>query len=108
MMQYRELDLHEALDAKIAGKELESSHSGEKWMKASQNMLSLNHKYRIEIEAPKHGDMVYIKDRDMSKWVGLPEELRGRIDGKYITMDSGNHYSAWDEIKPISEGKDDD
>ena len=100
--QYRELTLHEALDAKIAGKEVEyqDRHNNE-WHEGSTLVLTLMHKYRIEIEAPKQGDMVHVREEGWKEFSIELVELRAIVDGKFVCKDEDGDLMVWDEIKPI-------
>ena len=101
--QYREIDLHEALDAKIAGKEVEIfAHHSENWVKSYPAVLSLDHKHRILVEKykPEVGEMVSVAERD------LPREFFCMDGDKYVCRDmTFGCFTAYDEAEKVEQPK---
>jgi len=99
--QYRELDLHQALDAKIAGKKVEYECGGE-WYKAAPELINLDARYRIAIEEPKQGDEILVwHDKEGAvikrKYVCLWNDL------VIVETTSGNDTYTWKHWKPIEQ-----
>jgi len=105
--QYREIDLHEALEAKIAGKEVEIfAHHSENWVKSYPAVLSLDHKHRILVEKyqPDNAETVMVRDSG-DPWERDTEVFIGMERGFYVCVDKEHNRTPWTEVKPVEQPK---
>ena len=97
--QYRELTLHQALDEKIAFKELQCSLLDEnEWGVSVNESVSPLLKYRIEIEAPKQGDEIQVSSLGGSVATGV---FIGMDGDKFVVKDKQGGYCPWPKAETI-------
>ena len=98
--QYKELTLHEALDAKIEGREIECRQPLLEWVKAGKIMIDITFEYRIAIEpyVPEVGETVLVGYHLDIKAVFIAMD-----EDKYVCKAVGNVYDSYTEIKPTKQ-----